>query len=301
MINFIIILVFLALGLLLQRVPAIPKTTPKKLNWIVLQICLPALALYYIPKVQWSNQLLYPILVAWIIFILSWILFALLGKQFGWSRKLTGCLIICSGLSNTSFIGFPIITALYGDSGMKTAILVDQPGSFVVLSTLGVLVAALYSKGQTSGVQIIKKIAFFPPFITFVVACLMNIFDYDLLPLLQQGLKFLGGFVTPLALLSVGLQLKLERKSKHWRFLGLGLFYKLLLAPAFIYVLYVLILKQQSEVIEVALLEGAMSPMITASILASSHGLKPKLCSMMIGFGIPISFFTLLFWYVVVH
>ncbi|MGL5112060.1 MAG: AEC family transporter [Flavobacterium sp.] len=301
MINFIIIFVFLAVGLLLQRVSAIPKTTPKKLNWIVLQICLPSLALYYIPKVQWSNQLLYPILVAWIIFILSWILFAFLSKQFGWSRKLTGCLIICSGLSNTSFIGFPIITALYGDSGMKTAILVDQPGSFVVLSTLGVLVAALYSKGQTSGVQIIKKIAFFPPFITFVVACLMNIFDYDLPPFLQQGLKFIGGFVTPLALLSVGLQLKLERKSKHWRFLGLGLFYKLLLAPAFIYVLYILILKQQSEVIEVALLEGAMSPMITASILASSHGLKPKLCSMMIGFGIPISFFTLLFWYVVVH
>lgn len=301
MINFIIIIVFLALGILLQCVPSFPKTIPKKLNWIVLQICLPALALYYIPKVQWSNQLLYPILVAWIIFILSWLVFALLGKLFGWSRKLTGCLIICSGLSNTSFIGFPIITALYGDSGMKTAILVDQPGSFVVLSTLGVVVAALYSKGQTSGFQIIKKIIFFPPFVTFVVACLMNILDLNLPAFLQQGLKFIGGFVTPLALLSVGLQLKLELKSKHWSFLGLGLLYKLMLAPAFIYVLYILILKQHSEVIEVALLEGAMSPMITASILASSHGLKPKLCSMMIGFGIPISFLTLLFWYLVVH
>lgn len=301
MINFFIIIVFLALGLILQRLSFVPKTTPKKLNTVVLQICLPALALYYIPKVQWSTELLFPILVAWIIFILSWITFGILGIKLGWSRKLTGCLIICSGLSNTSFIGFPIITALYGDSGMKTAILVDQPGSFVVLSTLGVLVAALYSKGQTNGAQIIKKIIFFPPFITFVVACLMNVFDYDLLPFLQQGLKFIGGFVTPLALLSVGLQLKFERKSKHWTFLGMGLLYKLLLAPAIIYVLYVLILKQQSEVIEVALLEGAMSPMITASILASSHGLKPKLCSMMIGFGIPISFFTLLFWYLVIH
>ncbi|MGL2994088.1 AEC family transporter [Flavobacterium sp. TSSA_36] len=301
MINFVIIIVFLALGIFLQRIPSIPKTTPKKLNWIVLQICLPALALYYIPKVQWSKELLFPILVAWIIFIASWILFALLGKQFGWSKKLTGCLIICSGLSNTSFIGFPIITALYGDSGMKTAILVDQPGSFVVLSTLGVLVATLYSKAETNGVQIIRKILLFPPFLTFVVACLMNVFDFDVLPFLQQGLKFIGGFVTPLALLSVGLQLKFERNSKHWLFLRLGLLYKLLLAPAIIYVLYVLILKQKSEVIEVALLESAMSPMITASILASSHGLKPKLCSMMIGFGIPISFFTLLFWYLIIH
>jgi predicted permease len=301
MINFILIVVFLVLGIVLQRVAAIPKNTPKILNWIVIQICLPALALYYIPKIQWNAQLLYPILVAWIIFLLSWLVFALLGKHFGWSRKLTGCLIICSGLSNTSFLGFPIITALYGESGMKTAILVDQPGSFVVLSTLGILVATLYSKGQTSGLQIVKKIAFFPPFITFIIACLMNCYDYELPAFFQQGLKIIGAGVTPLALVSVGLQLQFDSKSKHWSFLRLGLFYKLLIAPAFLFLLYVVLLQQRSEVIQVALLESAMAPMITGCILAASHGLKPKLCSMMVGFGIPISFFTLIFWYFLVQ
>ncbi len=57
MINFILIVVFLVLGIVLQRVAAIPKNTPKILNWIVIQICLPALALYYIPKIQWNTQL----------------------------------------------------------------------------------------------------------------------------------------------------------------------------------------------------------------------------------------------------
>lgn len=297
MINFIVIVVFLVLGLMLQRVSAIPKNTPKILNWIVIQICLPALALYHIPKIQWNTQLLYPILVAWIIFLLSWLFFGILGKQLGWSRKLIGCMIICSGMSNTSFLGFPIITALYGESGMKTAILVDQPGSFVVLSTLAVLVATLYSKGNTSGFQILKKIAFFPPFITFVLACFLNVYQFQMPYFIEQGLKILGAGVTPLALLSVGLQLQFDRKSKHWNFLGLGLFFKLLLAPAFVFLLYIIILQQHSEVIEVALLESAMAPMITASILATSYGLKPKLCSMMIGFGIPISFITLGFWY----
>lgn len=297
MINFVVIVVFLVLGLMLQRVSAIPKNTPKILNWIVIQICLPALALYHIPKIQWNAQLLYPILVAWIIFLLSWLFFGILGKQLGWSRKLIGCMIICSGMSNTSFLGFPIITALYGESGMKTAILVDQPGSFVVLSTLAVLVATLYSKGNTSGFQILKKIAFFPPFITFVLACFLNVYQFQMPSFIEQGLKILGAGVTPLALLSVGLQLQFDRKSKHWNFLGLGLFFKLLLAPAFVFLLYIIILQQHSEVIEVALLESAMAPMITASILATSYGLKPKLCSMMIGFGIPISFITLGFWY----
>jgi predicted permease len=73
------------------------------------------------------------------------------------------------------------------------------------------------------------------------------------------------------------------------------------LTPALIYLLYVVILQQHSNTIQVAIMESAMAPMITASILASSHGLKPRLSSMMIGFGIPLSFITLVFWYYVVQ
>jgi predicted permease len=57
-------------------------------------------------------------------------------------------------------LGFPIIEALYGEEGLKTAILVDQPGSFVVLSTLGILVATIYSSGNPNGFQIAKRFFF---------------------------------------------------------------------------------------------------------------------------------------------
>jgi hypothetical protein len=56
-------------------------------------------------------------------------------------------------------LGFPI-EALYGEEGLKTAILVDQPGSFVVLSTLGILVATIYSSGNPNGFQIAKIFLF---------------------------------------------------------------------------------------------------------------------------------------------
>ena len=300
--NFILIFVFLFLGIVLQNIKAFPVIRVYKLlNKLVIYFCLPALALYYIPKIKWSPELLFPIGVAWIGFVVSYLFFSLLGSKFGWSKKLTGCLIITAGLGNTSFLGFPIIEALYGEEGLKTAILVDQPGSFVVLSTLGILVATVYSTGSPSGVQIAKKILFFPPFVTFLVACLMNVFNVDFHEYIQILLQKMGSGVTPLALLSVGLQLRFERKSQHWKFLGLGLLYKLILTPALIYVLYVVILQQHSKIIQVALLESAMAPMITACILASTHGLKPRLSSMMIGFGIPISFITLSFWYFVVQ
>jgi len=301
MYNIILIFVCLLIGILLQEVKRLPANTYKRLNYFVIYFCLPSLALFYIPKIVLDTKLLYPIAVAWISFTMAILFFSFLGARLKWSKKLTGCLIMTAGFSNTSFLGFPIIQALYGEEGLKMAILVDQPGTFVVLSTLGIFIATLYSNGTSNGVQIVKKIIFFPPFIAFLLACFMNLFHYDFHQYIQFGLQKTGSVMTPLAMLSVGLQLHFDRRSKHFKFLGLGLFYKLILTPIIIYLLYVVILDQHSKMIQVSLMEAAMAPMISSSIIASSYGLKPRLSSMMIGFGIPISFITLLFWYFVAN
>lgn len=299
--NFILIFVFLVLGIVLQNIKRFPNTIYKLFNKIVIYFCLPALALYYIPKIKLDTHLLYPIGVSWIGFIVAILFFSFIGNRLKWPRKLTGCLILTAGFGNTSFLGFPIIQALYGEEGLKTAILVDQPGTFVALSTLGIFVAMLYSSGTPNVLQIAKKIVFFPPFISFLAACFMNVFQYDFQEHLQFGFQKIGSLMTPLAMLSVGLQLHFDPKSKHWKFLRLGLAYKLLFTPALIYFLYVVVMEQHSKMIQVSIMEAAMAPMISSSIIASSYGLKPKLCSMMIGFGIPISFVTLVFWYYVVN
>jgi predicted permease len=66
-------------------------------------------------------------------------------------------------------------------------------------------------------------------------------------------------------------------------------------------VLYKIICNAKGLAIDVSIMESAMAPMITAAILASSYGLKPKLSSMMIGIGIPLSFLTLAFWYFILN
>jgi predicted permease len=100
------------------------------------------------------------------------------------------------------------------EEGLKTAILVDQPGSFVVLSTLGILVATIYSSGNPNGFQIAKRF-FFSTVYHFLIACVMNILNFEFLDFLQVVFKTTGSFVTPLAL-SVGLQLRFDRKSQHF-------------------------------------------------------------------------------------
>jgi len=294
-----IILLFLCMitGVALQYVKVFPANSFVTLNQFVIHISLPALALYYIPKIEINSQLLFPLGIAWIGFMLSYLFFTILGKLLRWSRKLIGCLILMGGLGNTSFVGFPVIEALYGKPGLQTAIIVDQPGSFMVMATLGIIVAALFSRGTPQPKTILFKIITFPPFVAFFIAIAMNVLKVDFLPDLQSVFQKLGNTVTPIALVAVGLQLKFDRHSKHYHFLALGLFFKLMITPAFFYLLYKLVLNQHNLQIDVSIMEAAMAPMITASVLATSYGLKPKLSTMMIGIGIPLSFVTLAFWY----
>lgn len=299
--NILLIFVCMLLGFLLKKSAAFPPLSYKTLNQFVIYISLPAITLYYIPKLEISAKLLFPLGIAWLGFALSYAFFTAFGKLFGWSKKLTGCLIITAGLGNTSFVGFPIIEAVYGKQGLETAVIVDQPGSFVVVSTLAVLVATMYSRGTTSSGAIFKKILFFPPFIAFAISCVFNVLQLDFPEMLQSVLQRLGSTVTPIALVAVGMQLEFDSKSKHWKFLTLGLIFKLFITPAFFYLLYVMLLGGSGLEVQVSILEAAMAPMITGAIIASSYGLKPKLSNMMIGFGIPISFITLIFWYFILQ
>lgn len=293
-----IILLFLCLivGIALQRVRAFPKNTHTVLNQYVLWVALPAMALYYLPKIELGLDLLFPASVAWISFGLAYFFFNFLGKQLGWSKKLIGCLILTGGLGNTSFVGIPVIEALFGKEGLETLIIVDLPGTFIVLSTLGILVASAYSK-QKQSTSFVRKIVLFPPFIAFILGLLMAIIKIDFPFELSETFKVLAATVSPIALISVGFQLKFHRNSKHYRYLALGLAFQLLLVPAVIFGLFYGVFGKTDLATQVCIIEAAMAPMITGAILASSYGLKPQLSNMMVGFGIPISFLTISLWY----
>ena len=206
---------------------------------------------------------------------------------------------MCAGFGNTSFVGIPVIQSLYGESGLKTVMLVDQPGSFVALSTLGITIASFYSGDKIGITQIIQKILKFPPFIAFVIAVILNIFSVAVPVQIDEVFAKLGATTVPLALVSVGSQLRWQKLDHDSKPLFWGLLFKLILFPAFIFILYFLILKQRGEIIEISFLESAMGPMVTAAIIASAHRLEPKFCNLILGVGIPLSFLTLTLWYLV--
>lgn len=293
--NLLLLILCFIIGMLLHRFKRMPANAPATLNSFIIHISLPALALLYIHQLKFSGDVFLVASMAWLVFGLSAGIFWLIGRWLQLPRATTGALILVGGLGNTSFFGLPMVEAFYGKDGLSTAIVADQLGSFFVLSILGITVAGIYSSGRPTVAQITRRILLFPPFIALMVALLFIPLTYaDWFVVL---LKRLGDTLAPLALVSVGLQLRLGHIAEHKRNLVLGLAFKLLLAPLAIYLLYVQLFGAHGQVIQVTLFEAAMPPMITAAIVASEHELDPPLANLMVAIGLILSFITLSVWW----
>jgi predicted permease len=298
MIGVILAISSLFLGLFLQKTPGFPRNTASR--WVqayLINIVLPALALLYIPEIKPSWGLLIPISAAWFTFLLSWALFGFLGNRYNWGRNTTGCLIIVAGLANTSFLGFPVIEGLYGKAGLPTALLIDQGGSFLIVSSLSILVGSLYGNHSESLRKVPLKILKFPPFGFLVGTLVMSFFNLKTPELLIPLLQLIGKTMPPMALLAIGLKFSVDRSSLASRFFWYGLGYRLILAPALVWLIYHNFLPEDSLELKVTVLESGMAPMITGSIVAMKFGLQPRLATLLSGLGMPLSAISLLIWY----
>jgi len=292
-------LIFVCLlgGILLQRVPGIPNDPHKGINFFIIYVSLPAVTLLYIPYFQLNFIALIPITVGFIIFAFAWLFFKVLQKRYGWSNALTACLTLTCGLGNTSFIGFPLIESYFGKEGIPTAVIIDQ-GSFLVLASAGLAVAIKAAHGKVKTMVIVKKIFLFPQFIAFIIALFFLGKGFG--QVAESVLSKLAATLVPLALVSVGLQIQFTFKEIKRRFIVIGLTYKLLVAPLLIYIFFKFVLGDTTSLsAKVSIMEAAMAPMITASILASQYKLETPLAQMITSIGIMLSFGTTFLWWLI--
>jgi len=293
--NLLLLIVCFVIGMLLHRYKRMPVNTPAVLNTFIIHVSFPALILFSVHSMKISGHIGLMAAMAWICFALSAGFFRLVGRRLNLPRPTEGALILTGGLCNTSYVGLPMIEAYYGHQGLATGIIVDQLGSFLVLSTLGITFAGIYSTGRPGIAEMARRIFLFPPFIALVIALLLIPAVYP--EWFTVMLKRLGDTLAPLALLSVGFQLRLGHLAGNVRNLTLGLVFKLLLIPLVMYLLYVPLLGAHGQAIQITLFESAMPPMITAAILATEHDLDPPLATLMVAVGLVISFFTLTAWW----
>lgn len=294
--NFLLIFFCLAAGYLLRRTGTLPSDAHISINGWILYIALPAVALHYIPTIAWTTDVILPLAMPLLVFAGSWIIISFLSKRFQWEKETQGALILTAGLGNTSFIGFPLTQAYFGAEGLHVAVLCDQM-TFITLSTLGVLLV-MHASGreQVGPALLLKRILLFPPFIGFAAAIGLP-FVVDLAPV-DPLFEKLSVTLIPLALFSVGMQLRFSDWRKDVKVLAVGLGYKLFVAPAIVLAVAA-VFSISGMIARVSVLEASMPPMITSAILATEYQLNPPLANRMVCFGIMLSFITTFIWWAI--
>lgn len=291
---FALVLAMLALGYLFQRLRVLPDNAAQTLNLVVLYVCLPAAVLRYAPRLHLEPALIGVAAVPWLLLGATVLLVGALSRWMKFRRDEHAVLLLTVALGNTSFLGYPLTRALIGEQALPYAVVYDQFGAFLILSTFGLWVLARYgSDSRPSARAMALRIVKFPPLWALLIG--FSVMPAEPPSWIAGALQRLSDALLPLAMLTIGLSVKLALPREELKPLIAGLTLKLALMPALAWTL-VPLLGLHGDMARTTVLESAMPSMVTAGALAISHQLAPRLAAAMVGYGLLLSLLTLPLW-----
>ncbi|WP_460731444.1 AEC family transporter [Lysobacter tyrosinilyticus] len=294
---FALVLVMLAVGYIFQRLHVLPDNAAQTLNLVVLYVCLPAAVLRYAPRLHLEPALLAVAVVPWLLLLATVLVVHPLARALRLRDGERAALLLTVALGNTSFLGYPLTRALIGEHALPYAVVYDQFGVFLILSTFGLWVIARYGgrvDGHPPGVRdMLLRVLRFPPLWALVLG--FTVMPAEPPSWIAGGLQRLSDALLPLAMLTIGLSVRLTLPREELKPLAAGLLLKLALMPA-LAMLLVPLLGLHGAMARATVLEAAMPSMVTAGALAIAHNLAPRLAAAMVGYGLLLSLLTLPLW-----
>jgi predicted permease len=294
---FALVLAMLVVGYAFQRLRVLPDNAAQTLNLVVLYVCLPAAVLRYAPRLQLEPALLAVAVVPWLLLLATLLAVHALARWLHLRDGERAALLLTVALGNTSFLGYPLTRALIGEHALPYAVVYDQFGVFLILSTFGLWVVARYGglvDGHRPGARdMLLRVAKFPPLWALVLG--FSVMPAQPLSWIAGGLQRLSDALLPLAMLTIGLSVRLTLPREELKPLAAGLLLKLVLMPL-LAVGLVRLLGLDGAMARATVLEAAMPSMVTAGALAIAHNLAPRLAAAMVGYGLLLSLLTLPLW-----
>ncbi len=288
------VLALLALGVVLGRSGVLPEGAGRVLDTFVVSVALPGLVLALVPQLEVSRQTAIPVIVAWAGLALAAGAVLLASRIAGWDRRTTGTLLVVVPLANTSFLGLPAVEAILGADHLPFAIVFDQLGSFLALTTYAAVVAGRYGADTPPRLAAsARRLLTFPPFLALVAASVMIVTGIP--DALADVASRLGATVTPLAMVAIGMRLRRPDPEASVAPLVTGLAVRMVVVPLAVLGAMVA-LGAGGAAWDTSVLESAMPPMVTASVVAAEAGLDEHLAATLAGLGVVVAVATLPLW-----
>ncbi len=297
--NLFSVVLFFSLGYLSRKFKIYTEQSSKVLIDFIIYFAFPALVIYNVQFLQLRISYFWILFFGWIAIIFSISISFLIGKFLKLNRITLASFVMMSSFGNTSFLGIPFNMALFGEESVKYVIIFDQFASFLPVVLLSPFILAY---GQESGNVKIdwKKIITFPPFVTLIVSFLIKPF-ISIPEFVLGSLHLLGLTVVPLALFSVGLNLRFSNLKERIRDVSAVLFIKMVFVPSLFLLLFLFVGIEAGLFSKVAIIEVAMPPMVLASILVIGANLDRDLAASSVASGIIFSFVSVPIFYLLIN
>jgi predicted permease len=211
-----------------------------------------------------------------------------------------GALLLASAFPNATYMGLPVLEAVFGPWARSIAIQYDLFACFPALITVGVMIAIHYghhSGGKTLSPALLKS----PPLVAAVAAVALNKLAVPQPQWLLGLLQMMAGAVVPLMLLSLGMSLRW--RDLHWRSTPLimpAIIIQLLIMPAVAWWLSGPIGLNGEPRIAV-ILEAAMPSMVLGIVFCERYGLDSSVYAAVVTLSTVISLGSLAVWLAVLN
>ena len=205
-------------------------------------------------------------------------------------------MILAATFPNATYMGLPVLEAMYGPWARSVAIQYDLFACTPILLTAGILLAAHFGNSgeKPNPLMLLIKV---PPLWAAIVATSLNLAGVEPVAWITGLLSMMGGAVIPLMLFAVGLALKQGFEEIRY----LPTIVPVILLQLFIMPLVVLgtaiLLNIDGELRTAVILEAAMPSMALGVVLCDRYGLNTGIYAASVTVTTLLSLFTLPLWY----
>ncbi|WP_297890180.1 AEC family transporter [Sulfurihydrogenibium sp.] len=288
--NLAIIFFFFSLGYIYKKLKIFPQSYSKSYVDFIMYVGFPALVINNIYHLKFTSDVFMTLLAGWIMLIINiFFSYHVATKILKLNKKSAISFAMVSTFANTGFLGYPYILSLYGQEGLRYAVIFDNVAMFLPIFIMAPILIS-YAKGEASFNFDIKKLFLFPPFLALLIGLMLK--PFTLPDLIIKILDTLGSTVIPLILFSVGMNLKFSAIGKNLKVISFVLLIKHILLPLSFLTIILILGISLTLPWKVAVLQLAMPPMVLASIFVIEANLDKDIAVSSVALGIVLSFLT---------
>ena len=197
----VILFIIVVLGYVLCKLGYMGSKFDQKLSSIVIDITCPALILSSVMGTEMPDRtLILPLLgIGFLTYFILLIFGFWVPRLITKNRDNQGMIGFALMFANVGFIGYPIVSSIFGPKAIFYAALLNMPNTFFIF-TAGVMLV----KGEYSIKSLNPKVLFSPAMVAAFAAALLVAFNVRTPELIAKPVTMVGGITVPAALMVIG-------------------------------------------------------------------------------------------------